>query len=199
MTDFNIDERQVLIYLRSKDCKDETVLSKIREEEKRLKRVYSPKYVSSEFDISFEERGVHLLGTNVYLTGNSIKKHLKGCEKCVVFGATLSMGCEMELVRLTNTDISSAVIFDAVCSDMIEKVCDRCQDEIKQNAAARGLEITDRFSPGYGDLPIELQGSLIFLINAQKLIGLTLTDTQMMIPTKSVTAIVGERKRISEI
>ena len=53
------------------------------------------------------------------------------------------------------------------------------------------MYLTDRFSPGYGDLPISLQDSFLRLVDAQKQIGLTVTTTHILTPRKSVTAIIG--------
>ena len=73
-------------------------------------------------------------------------------------------------------------------------VCDRAQDEIFEIAEKEGYKITPRFSPGYGDMPINLQSKIIKITNAQKLINLTATSDCVLIPTKSVTAFLGFTK-----
>ena len=48
-----------------------------------------------------------------------------------------------------------------------------------------------RFSPGYGDCPLTAQRSIVDALNATRLIGLTVTPTSLLMPTKSVTAVIG--------
>ena len=48
-----------------------------------------------------------------------------------------------------------------------------------------------RFSPGYGDFDISYQKNIFSCLNSEKYIGLTLTDSMLMVPSKSVTAVVG--------
>jgi cobalamin-dependent methionine synthase I len=57
------------------------------------------------------------------------------------------------------------------------------------------MALRPRFSPGYGDLPLELQTNLFKVLDCQHFIGLTLNDSMLMSPSKSVTAIVGLRER----
>lgn len=134
---------------------------------------------------------MELANSRVRLLGNDICEHLRDCEKCALLAATL--GIEVDnLIRVAqNTDMLRAVVLDACGTDFIEKVGDLAEQEIREQAAAEGFGITFRFSPGYGDLPLETQESLIAALDAGRKIGLTLTDTSLMIPGKSVTAIIG--------
>ena len=71
----------------------------------------------------------------------------------------------------------------------MEQVCDKAEEEIF--ADKPNLYRTWRFSPGYGDLPIDIQGDILNALNAQRRIGLTVTESSLLVPTKSVTAIIG--------
>ena len=66
-----------------------------------------------------------------------------------------------------------------------------CCAAIAAQTAAEGLTLRPRFSPGYGDFPISCQRALLRALEAPKRIGLTATETMMLTPTKSVTALVG--------
>ena len=81
-----------------------------------------------------------------------------------------------------------ALVLDALASAMTEEFCDSAENEMKAKLPGN---FTWRFSPGYGDYPIELQPDMIRFLNADKLIGLTATESNILIPRKSVTAVIG--------
>ena len=68
---------------------------------------------------------------------------------------------------------------------------DEQQKKISTELEKSGLYLRPRFSPGYGDFPIEFQEPIMRMLDCAKKIGLTMTDSYMMSPTKSVTAIIG--------
>ena len=78
-----------------------------------------------------------------------------------------------------------------MCTAKIEEVCDMCEEEIKKNVAQDGFYTNFRYSPGYGDFPLEYQRRIVTLLGCDKTIGLTVTDSSLLIPQKSVTAIIG--------
>lgn len=122
------------------------------------------------------------------LTGVSINKHLENCHSVAVMAVTLGAGVDMLLRRVQVTDMAMAVAIDTGASVLVEQYCDSYEKMI-------GAEIeghtTSRFSPGYGDYPVTEQGSVIKLLDAPKRIGLNVTSSSLMVPRKSVTAIIG--------
>ena len=78
-------------------------------------------------------------------------------------------------------------VMQAVLASKIEEVCDGIENRLR----AQGLTLRQRYSPGYFDLDITEQRKIFALLDLTKRIGLTLSDTCQMIPTKSVTAIIG--------
>lgn len=74
---------------------------------------------------------------------------------------------------------------------MLEEYCDECQKKIAEELEEEHLYLRPRFSPGYGDFDICYQEPIVRMLNCAKTIGLTLTDSFMMTPTKSVTAVIG--------
>ena len=120
--------------------------------------------------------------------GVSIEKHLEECDRVAVMGATLGMGVD-DLIRRTQVrDMVMAVILDCGASLMIEEVCDIFQKQI--DAETDGY-LTSRFSPGYGDYPLEYQQIIVRYIDGQRKIGLNVTANSLMVPRKSVTALLG--------
>lgn len=134
---------------------------------------------------------IHLAGTALTLTGSSIARHLDGAVSCAVMAVTVGMDVERELKRLSATDSVASVIFDAAASVAAEEAAAACQKSISADAAARGLYTNARFSPGYGDLPLAVQPVLLASVDAQRRLGIALTDTLLMVPTKSITALMG--------
>ena len=85
--------------------------------------------------------------------------------------------------------MGEAVIFDACGSAWVESGCDAAEAEIA--ARFKGRYLTDRFSPGYGDLPLSLQPAVLAALDAEKRLGIHLSDSFLMTPSKSVTAVIG--------
>lgn len=123
------------------------------------------------------------------LIGDSIKTHLRGCEKAVLLCATL--GAEVDKIIRTAqiTDMAKAVVLDAMASAAVEQVCDLVEKLIVDEYDDSYL--TWRFSPGYGDYPLSLQGEFLRLLDAPRKIGLCTNSNSILTPTKSVTAIIG--------
>ncbi len=101
-----------------------------------------------------------------------------------IFAATLGVGADMLIARYSRISPSRAVMLDGAAGAMIECLCD------KVTAGHFGAKAQERFSPGYGDLPLELQSTLLNMLDANLKIGLALSESLMLLPTKSVTAIV---------
>ena len=128
---------------------------------------------------------------NLEVQSKSLAKNLKGCDKIVVFGATLGIGVDQLIRRTSLTDMAKAVVLQACAAALLEEYCDEQQKKISTELEKSGLYLRPRFSPGYGDFPIEFQEPIMRMLDCAKKIGLTMTDSYMMSPTKSVTAIIG--------
>ena len=82
-------------------------------------------------------------------------------------------------------------MFQAIGAERIESLCNVFCDELKQEKAKLCLATKPRFSSGYGDFPLNVQKEIFSVLDAQKKIGITLNESLLMSPSKSVTAIVG--------
>ena len=131
-------------------------------------------------DLTFAGTGSETLG-----------KHLDGCSHIILFGATVGIGLDRLIARYGKTAPARALLLQAIGAERIEALCDVFSAKIKTEAASEGLHTTSRFSPGYGDLPLELQRDIFRSLNCSGKIGLTLNDSLIMSPSKSVTAIIG--------
>ncbi|MDE6087753.1 MAG: methionine synthase [Oscillospiraceae bacterium] len=123
------------------------------------------------------------------LTGQDIQKHLKNCNNVILFCATLSQNVDT-CIRLAQTaDVLAGMMTDAMASALTEQFCDLAESEILRNFPDDYT--TFRFSPGYGDFPLSVQSDILSLLQAQKTTGICLTESNLMTPRKSVTAIIG--------
>lgn len=133
---------------------------------------------------------VTLADTALTLVGTSMQRHMRGARKVGVLAVTIGMGVERELKRLSLTDRLGQVLFDAAATTMVERAADAAEATLVGMAAREGLYTNFRFSPGYGDMPMQTQHVLLDALDARRL-GITLSPTLLMTPTKSVTAVVG--------
>lgn len=138
------------------------------------------------------QKTVSLTGCRLVLSGRDILSHLAGCEKTVLFCATLGAGVDTLIRRAQVEDMRCALIYDAMASAAIEQVCELAEEEIRDACAP--YHMTWRFGAGYGDLPIEIQGDFLNVLEAQKKIGLCVSASHMLTPGKSVTAVIGLAK-----
>ena len=127
----------------------------------------------------------------VTFAGKDIPTMLAPCEEVVLFGATLGPGVERLMMRYEVTNAADAVIMDACARTAIENICNNFESDMRAEIEAGGRYLTDRFSPGYGDLPISEQPKFFALLDMTRRVGVSLTPTTIMVPRKSVTAIMG--------
>lgn len=125
------------------------------------------------------------------LEGKDMHELLADCQEAVLLAVTLGPRVEQLLMRREITDMADAVIMDSCASTAIENVCDHFEFDLRDQLKQDGLYLTDRFSPGYGDLPLRTQCRLCEVLNTTRRIGLTVTSNYIMIPRKSVTAVMG--------
>lgn len=123
--------------------------------------------------------------------GNDINSMLSACDRVILLAATLGSQSERLLLRHQARDSADALIMDAVLSAAIESVCDAQERILREEYKLRGLYLTDRFSPGYGDMPISQTKEICAVLQTDKSIGLTVSGSGIMIPRKSVTAVLG--------
>ena len=132
-----------------------------------------------------------LNGTALIPQGKDVCRMLSGCHEAVLLAVTLGAGSERMLLKAQAKSSTEAVLLDAVLSAAIEAVCDAQEAALRVELAARGMYLTDRFSPGYGDMPLAQTREICAVLSADKTIGLTVSQSGIMIPRKSVTAIMG--------
>ncbi len=139
----------------------------------------------------FPLEGTTPAGSGLTLTGEDIRRHLDGCDRAVLLAATLGREVDALLLRAEVRDMARALVWDSCASAAIENVCDNLEAELRAHFRAQGLYLTGRFSPGYGDLPLALQRPLCAALDTGRRIGLTVSRSGLLLPRKSVTAVLG--------
>lgn len=124
---------------------------------------------------------------NEEIQSADLARYISGCNWLILFAATLGTAAATHYRAVSAVSVADALIFDACASAFIEHRCDAACAEL----AKRHHGLTGRFSPGYGDFSLSFQPVLLNLLQAGKRIGLTVTDSYMLIPEKSVTAVIG--------
>lgn len=125
--------------------------------------------------------------------GEAVRALLKDSDEVILMAATLGSGVERLIRRAQVSDMAEALLLDACGSAAIENVCDNLCANLAE--AFRPRYLTDRFSPGYGDMPLEQQRELFRALDVTRRIGVSLTDSGLMLPQKSVTALIGVADR----
>ena len=124
----------------------------------------------------------------------ALKRNLAGCEEIALFAATIGLEMDRLIARYARLSPARSVMLQAIGAERIEALCDAFEEELIR----QGHEISPRFSPGYGDLPLELQRDIFTALNCPKHIGVSLSESLLMSPGKSVTAIIGLNGEASE-
>lgn len=172
---------------------DDRTMQQIQDSFTELESVARARFVYRIF--SLHQKDEMLIIENNRIESKSLLKNLKDCDQVVFFAATLGSGVDVLIRRYSITDMSKAVVLQACAAAMLEEYCDECQQMIADKVKEDGYYLRPRFSPGYGDLSIEFQEPFVKLLNTAKLIGLTVTESCMMTPTKSVTALIGMSRK----
>ena len=116
----------------------------------------------------------------------ALAKCLSGYREAYVFAITLGIGIDRLVSRISKISRAEAFIYDAVASALAEAVCDVAEAEIVGDREA-GF----RFAVGYGDFSLDHQGSVLDYLGAPTYLGISLTDSGLMVPFKTITAVVG--------
>lgn len=189
----SIDREEVLRYLEYKGQDIDNNLIEIIEECRNItKDRINPRYTFRVYSIKQKYKGIiELEGINLILESNDLYEVLKDCNECILMAATLGINIEKDIKKYSCTELTKGIIIDSCATTAIEEVCDKVQNEIENNILKNGQYLTFRYSPGYGDLLIEKNTEILTILNGQKEIGLTITNNGIMIPRKSVIAIIG--------
>lgn len=191
----NINRKELCRYLglgnnppdEQTDCLIDEVLSE-------LERKVTPRFAETELSVQRDGNIVILGGKNgMIITSRNISANLEGCEKALIFCATIGPAPDMLIKRYSLTSIAKAAVVQAAGSAMIEAYCNQINRDFEQRYKGQFF-LKPRFSPGYGDFALEHQRDFFRLLDVEKRLGVELSDSLLMTPCKSVTAVIGLTK-----
>ncbi len=117
-----------------------------------------------------------------------LAKNLDGCTDAVIYAATIGMEPDRLIAKYGRISPVKALYLQAFATERIESLCNAFCENL---AADYRCGTKPRFSPGYGDLPLKLQCDICVALDSAKQIGVTLNDSLMLSPIKSVTGFIG--------
>ena len=182
------DVREALRYL---GCRGEPPADLLRQAERtaaELERRAAPHWVWRLFELTGPDR-LDLGEGGPRLTGALAARALRDCGRAAVLVCSLGAAYDAWHRTVSARDMAGAALLDACASALTEAGCAQAEAEIR--ARCPGAHLTDRFSPGYGDLPLSLQPALLRICDAERRLGVTATESCMLLPVKSVTALIG--------
>jgi len=187
-----IDKKEVLRYMGySGQSIDSNLLQLLDACISEVMNISKKSSVYEVFDIDRTGEELRMKGTTLALRGEDINKHLLKAEKCAVMAVTLGLEVDRRIACYSKTDLTKGLIFDACATSAVESLCDMVEGEIGSYAKSIGFEITARYSPGYGDFPLDVQKDIIKVLKTYERMGLCVNHSSIMIPRKSVTAFIG--------
>lgn len=126
---------------------------------------------------------------------NDLKNNLKSCKSIILFAATIGIYLDRMILKYSKVSPSKALMLQAIGAERIESLCNAFNSDIAGKYTAKGKYTMPRFSPGYGDLDISFQTEIFKALDCPRKIGLSLNQSLIMSPSKSVTAVIGISNR----
>lgn len=183
--------REAVRYLGYKNhAVDDHTLTLIQSSFQELDLVADKRIIYRFFDLDTNDEG-KLKIENMIISSRQLDKNLKGCHQVILLGATLGIRVDQIIHRYSLDEMARAAVLQACAAALLEDYLDEWQNQCAQQMMAQNLYLRPRFSPGYGDFSIGHQEMILRMLDAAKTIGLSMTDGCMLVPSKSVTAILG--------
>ena len=185
-----VDKREALRYLGYGSRKaDGETLRLLEEVAQELERHSLPKSIYREYEC--QVAGGQVTFGSLSISSQSLAENLRGCRHVVLLAATIGRGADMMIKKYSVSNLAKAAVAQAAGAACIEAYIDEIESLIRTDAQKRGLCLRPRFSPGYGDFPLECQKRIFAMLECPKRIGVTLTAGNLMVPSKSVSALIG--------
>ena len=185
----DIDFKEVLKTLGYEDeSLDDSVKELLLICEKELKETINACFVYRVFNYENEE----MVDSGFDLEGDTVKEHLKDSEKCICICGTLGSEVDNLIRKKQVTSMAEAMMIDKMASFLTESVLDKSEEIIMKDY--EGYDKTFRYGLGYGDFPITKQKDFLEMLDANRHVGVHVNDASMLMPTKSVTCIIGIKK-----
>ena len=166
------------------------LINETREELLPLGDIRAEYRIFQEISCRREEKTLQIEGVT-FNVKPIIYRQMKVAEEAALFICTAGpvIG-EMCSISMKSGDLLKGYVYDVIGSEVVEAAADMMQEELRKSMAASGEEITNRFSPGYCGWDVAEQHNL-FSFFKDNFCGITLTDSALMKPVKSVSGVIG--------
>lgn len=142
------------------------------------------------FELDINDNLVSLKDTPILMTSNDLARLFKNCKGTFLLAVTLGAEVDKKISSMQQVDMLKALLFNACANVMIESGCDEIESELMKSLEMNQY-LTMRYSPGYGDVALKVQGEILNVLDTARKMGLTTTKAGMLLPLKSVTAFIG--------
>lgn len=186
-----VNYNEIYRYMRQR-TPDENVIAAVKKETDILLPQLSYRVCWGEMSISEADGEKVILPSG--FGGKTVSKFLDGAEKAVLFAATVGLSPDRLTARYSGEPLRELIV-QAAGAERVEALCDSFQAFLTDEYGERNYETGERFSPGYGDFDLQAQKDIFLLLECPKRIGLTLNESLLMSPSKSVTAVIGLKKK----
>ena len=188
-----ICESEILRYANCNEGNEETLML-LRSCLEEARKVLSYKICFSELPVKIKNNTCDLGFLSVQ--SENLSKNLRNCQSVILFCATIGLELDRLISKYSRLSPSRALLFHAIGAERIESLCDIFCKEI---SSERKLLSRPRFSPGYGDIPLETQKDILSFLQTHSNIAVFLNESMLMSPTKSVTAFMGLYEKQAEV
>ena len=190
----DLRRREIYRYLRLEgNAPDAATSADVERNLKRLEGAISLRHVASLRPVTKE--GDSIVFGDFSTSSAVLQKNMKTSEYALLFAMTLGPAVDRLISRLLITSKADAFITDACCTEYLESYANRYCAHVREEAAQQGLIAHPRFSPGFADFGLEFQWPLIRSLQADKKMHIALTEGNMLVPTKTITALMGLDRR----
>lgn len=182
------NRREIARYARA-DADDPRIAALMKDCIREAEPVLEYRVCYTEDNIVRNQRDISFCG--IHTQSSVVAKAVNGCERILLFAATVGASYDRLIARYSRLEPSKGLMLQAIGAERIESLCDAFCDKINTELCASGKSLRTRVSPGYGDIPLSMQNQMFLALDCERKIGLTLNESLLMSPSKSVTAIAG--------
>ena len=176
----NINKHELSVRMAAPCDLEDGIFAKLYDE---LLLIAKPAYVAVRVELAEQNGGISIGKFNS--SSKALIKLCQGCSSCIAFVATLGIGVDRLIFKRAQISKAEAFMIDAISDALVEALCDLAEEELSQ-----GLMTNGRFSPGYSDIELSIGAELLALTTADKALGIKLTESGLMVPKKSVNALI---------
>lgn len=183
-----INYEQAYAYMRVGEVSPELV-SIMQEMERELLAIATPRKIAKVYKVDKMYNNYLLKGAEILLESEDINRLFVDVKQIAVQCVTLGIAVDKRIEYYSRISAIRMLALDALSNVYVEQIADELSGELAKKYS--NMHMTVRFSPGYGDLSLDIQPKIIAELDATKRAGISLNSSNLMIPLKSMTGFSG--------